>query len=257
VRSARLGRRAVPAILLGVVFLLAWEAYARASGIDAVVLPPPSRVLASLWTFRDDALRHAATTLVEALIGLGVAIVLAVAVASAMDRVGPIRDALAPYLVGSQAIPIVAIAPLLVLWFGFGLAPKVLVVVLVSFFPLAIGLLDGFAGAPAAATDLIRSYGANDNQVFRQVRWPYGLPGFFTGLRIAATYAVVGAVFGEYVGAREGLGIWMQISQNSFRTDLVFAAILVAALMSVALYAAASLLERLVIPWFRASRLAA
>jgi ABC-type nitrate/sulfonate/bicarbonate transport system permease component len=153
-------------------------------------------------------------------------------------------------------VPVVAIAPLLVLWFGFGLAPKVLIVVLVTFFPVTIALLDGFAAASGEATDLLRSLGASRGQLFRKLRWPAALPSFFTGLRIAATYGVIGAVFGEYVGAYEGLGIWMQLSQNAFRTDLVFAAILLAAVLSVALFGLVVVLERLVIPWYSASRTA-
>ena len=106
----------------------------------------------------------------------------------------------------------VALAPLFLLWFGFGLAPKVLVVVLVTFFPIVVALLDGFRGVAPEAEDLLRSYGATDGQAFRKLRWPAALPSFFTGLRISVVYAVIGAVFGEYVGAREGLGIWMQLS---------------------------------------------
>jgi len=150
----------------------------------------------------------------------------------------------------------VAIAPLLVLWFGFGLAPKILIVVLVTFFPVTIALLDGFAAPSGEATDLLRSFGADRLQIFRKLRWPAALPSFFTGLRIAATYGVIGAVFGEYVGAYEGLGIWMQLSQNAFRTDLVFGAILLSAALSVTLFGLVALGERLVIPWYRASRAA-
>jgi ABC-type nitrate/sulfonate/bicarbonate transport system permease component len=157
-------------------------------------------------------------------------------------------------LVASQTIPVVAIAPLLVLWFGFGLAPKVLMVVLVTFFPITVALLDGFGAATAEATDILRSMGATPRQVFRKLRWPAALPSLFTGLRIAATYAVIGAVFGEYVGAYEGLGIWMKLSQNAFRMDLVFGAVLLTALLSVALFAAVRLAERLTIPWYAASR---
>jgi ABC-type nitrate/sulfonate/bicarbonate transport system permease component len=154
-----------------------------------------------------------------------------------------------PILVTSQTIPVVAVAPLFLLWFGFGVLPKVLVVVLVTFFPIVVALLDGFGSASRDASDLLRSYGATDWQAFRKLRWPTALPSFFTGLRIAVVYAVIGAVFGEYVGAREGLGIWMQLSQNSFRTDLVFAAIVVTSLVSLALYAVVGLIRRATIPW--------
>ena len=108
-----------------------------------------------------------------------------------------------------------AIAPLFVIWFGFGLLPKVLIVVLVTFFPIDVALLDGFAARRPEAMDLMRSLGATDRQTFRKLRWPAALPSFFTGLRIASMYAVIGAIFGEYVGATEGLGIWMQLSQNA------------------------------------------
>jgi NitT/TauT family transport system permease protein len=124
----------------------------------------------------------------------------------------------------------------------------------VTFFPITVALLDGFASTPDDRTDLMRSMGASDDQVFRKLRWPTGLPGLFTGLRISATYAVVAAVIAEYVGATEGLGIWMQLAQRSFRTDLVFAAIVLTAVLSVALVALVTVIERVAIPWSHASR---
>jgi ABC-type nitrate/sulfonate/bicarbonate transport system permease component len=182
-------------------------------------------------------------------LGFSLAVVLAILAAAAMDRAPAARRAVEPILVATQTIPVVALAPLFLLWFGFGLAPKVLVVILVTFFPIVVALLDGFRAAPPEASDLLRSYGATDGQAFRTLRWPAALPSFFTGLRISVVYAVIGAVFGEYVGAREGLGIWMQLSQNSFRTDLVFAAIVVTSAISLLLYWAVGLLRRVVIPW--------
>jgi ABC-type nitrate/sulfonate/bicarbonate transport system permease component len=249
-----IARRWGPPLLLVVALLVAWEAYCRLAGVSPVVLPAPSRILDQLWTFRGDAVRHTLPTLTETATGLAVSVVVSVAAAVLMDRFEVARRALQPLLVASQTVPVVAIAPLLVLWFGFGLAPKILIVVLVTFFPVTIALLDGFAAASGEATDLLRSFGAGRGQLFRKLRWPAALPSFFTGLRIAATYGVIGAVFGEYVGAYEGLGIWMQLSQNAFRTDLVFAAILLAAVLSVALFGLVVVLERLVIPWYPASR---
>jgi ABC-type nitrate/sulfonate/bicarbonate transport system permease component len=249
-------RRVLPAILLIGAALLTWETYCRLSGISPIVLPSPTRIVDALWDFRADAARHTATTLLEALLGFAVALGLAVLVASAMDRVEVLRRALYPILVGSQTLPIVAIAPLLVIWFGFGLAPKVVVIVLVTFFPIVVALLDSFAATPSEATDLMRTMGATDHQAFRLLRLPAALPGLFTGIRIAVPYAVVGAIFGEYVGAVEGLGIWMQVSQNAFRTDLVFAAVLITAVVSIALFLLVGVVERLVIPWSRARRAA-
>lgn len=246
--------RAGPPVALVATILVAWEVGCRASAVSPFVLPAPTRILEQLWLFRADALRHAVPTLTEALVGLAVSIGLSVAVAALLDRFERVRRAVQPLLVASQTVPVVAIAPLLVLWFGFGLAPKVLIVVLVTFFPMTVALLDGFRSVGPEAADLMRSLGASRRAVFVKLRWPAALPSFFTGLRIAVTYAVIGAVFGEYVGATEGLGIWMQLSQNAFRTDLVFAAIVVTAALSVALFAAVGLAERAVIPWYRASR---
>jgi ABC-type nitrate/sulfonate/bicarbonate transport system permease component len=128
------------------------------------------------------------------------------------------------------------------------------VVVLVTFFPITVALLAGFGSTPADATELMRSFGASSGQTFRKLRWPTGLPAFFTGLRISATYAVIAAVIAEYVGATEGLGIWMVLSQRSFRTDLVFGAILLTAALSIALFVLVVVAERAFIPWYRASR---
>lgn len=250
-------RRLGPPLLLIGLILVGWELYARRSGVSPFVLPAPSQVVGALWTFRDEAVRQALPTVLETAAGFAASIVGAIAVAVALDRVSWARAAVEPLLVGSQTIPIVAIAPLVVVWFGFGLLPKVLVVILVTFFPITIALLDGFAATRADASDLLRSFGASGGQAFRALRWPSALPSFFTGLRISATYAVVAAVIGEYVGATEGLGIWMQLSQRSFRTDLVFAAILLTAVLSVALYLTVAAAEHAAIPWWRASRSAA
>jgi len=244
----RLGRWGLPVLVL-LLLLLAWELAVRVFAADPILLPGPVRVLDSLWAFRAQAIRHVIPTLLETVVGLSVSIAFGIGVAIVLDRVAVLRRAVEPLLVASQTIPIVAVAPLLVLWFGFGLAPKVIVVVLVTFFPVAVSLLDGLRSGAPEAGDLMRSYAASDAQTFRNLRWPVAMPSLFTGLRVAVVYGVIGAVFGEYVGATEGLGIWMQLSQNSFRTDLVFAAVLLSALVSLALYALVSIAERVLVPW--------
>jgi NitT/TauT family transport system permease protein len=246
--SGRIGRWWPPLALVGAVVLL-WEGYVRIAGLSPITLPAPSRVLGALWDFRETAVGHLVPTVVETLVGCALSVVLAVAAAVALDRWGPVRRAVEPLLVASQTIPVVAIAPLFVIWFGFGLLPKVLIVVLVTFFPVTVALLDGFGRIEPEAMDLMRSMGASARQTFAKLRWPGALPSLFTGLRISVVYAVIGAIFGEYVGATQGLGIWMQLSQNSFRTDLVFAAILLTATVSLVLYAAVGLVERAVVPW--------
>jgi len=243
-----IGRWGPPLVLTGALVLI-WETYVRLAGLDPITLPSPSRVVAALWDFREAAVGHLVPTLVEALTGCAMAVVLATMTAIALDRWTPVRRAVEPLLVTSQTIPIVAIAPLFVIWFGFGLLPKVVIVVLVTFFPVTVALLDGFGRVDPEATTLLRSLGGSTEQTFRKLRWPSALPSLFTGLRISVVYAVIGAIFGEYVGATNGLGIWMKLSQNSFRTDLVFGAILLTALVSIALYLAVGVVERIVVPW--------
>jgi NitT/TauT family transport system permease protein len=247
-------RRIGPPVALVVAALLLWEVYVRLTDADPIVLPPPSRVLTALWDARAIAAGHLVPTLVEAIVGCAVSAAFAIGVAVALDRWLPARRAIEPLLVTSQTIPIVAIAPLFVIWFGFGLLPKVLIVVLVTFFPIVVALLDGFGRVDPAGQDLFESMGATPRQTFAKLRWPSALPFLFTGLRISAVYAVIGAIFGEYVGATEGLGIWMKLSQTSFRTDLVFGAILLTAVVSVVLYLGVGALERLVVPWSPAAR---
>jgi len=239
----------IPAAVLG-----GWELYCRASGIAPSVLPAPSRIAEKTWEARSTAATHAWQTIKETVIGFGASIVFAVAVALIMDQIAAVRRGLYPLLVGSQTVPIIAIAPLMIIWFGFGLLPKVLVVILVTFFPIVVALLDGLASTERDAMNLMKTMGASRWQMLRYLRIPNSLPFFFTGVRISATYAVVAAIFAEYVGAYEGLGIWMQISNSSFRTDLVFGAILITAALSVTLFLIVYVVSRLTIPWYYASR---
>ena len=248
--------RALPALLLAAVILVAWEGYVRAAEVRPQVLPAPSRVLTEGWAFRDLIWSHVVPTLGETAIGFSLAILVGTSAAVGIDFSMTVRRALYPVLVASQAIPVVAVAPLLVLWFGFGIVPKALVVALVTFFPITVGWVDGFAATERAASNLLRSMGASRWQVFRLVRVPGALPSFFSGLRIAITYAVVGAIFAEYVGAKRGLGIFMQLQQNAFRTDLVMAAVAVTAVITVALFLATYAVERAAIPWHAAARAA-
>lgn len=254
--AGTLTRRAGPALALVATIVVVWELGCRLLAVDPLTLPAPSRILGALWAARTVAAGHALTTLGETVVGFSVSVVFAVAAALAMDSLGWVRRAVYPLLVASQTVPIVAVAPLFVLWFGFGLLPKVLVVVLVTFFPIVVALLDGLASADRDATDLLESMGASRSQQLFKLRLPGALPSFFTGLRIAVTYAVIGAIFGEAVGAVDGLGIWMVLSKNLFKTDLVFAAVLVTGALTLGLWLLVGLAERLVIPWYREARLA-
>ncbi|MGO4200549.1 ABC transporter permease [Rhodococcus sp. TAF43] len=242
-------RRLLPAIVVVIALVAAWQAYVAASGIRPQVLPSPARVLEQGWAHRDDIAVHAWSTLQVTLVGFAVSLAVAWALAIVVDFSPWLRRAFVPLFVISQTLPIIAIAPLMIIWFGFGLLPKILVIALATFFPMAIGLIEGFASTDREAGALLRSMGASRWQQFRYVRLPSALPRFFTALRIGVTYAVVGAVFAEYVGATSGLGIYMSIQKNSFRTDLVLAAVLVTAAISVALYLCTFAIERVVAPW--------
>ncbi|WP_039829114.1 ABC transporter permease [Nocardia testacea] len=250
-RSAGI-RWALPSVVTVALLVALWQIYVEISGIRPQLLPSPGRVVAQGWAHRDEIGTHAAATLQVTLAGFAVSLILAWLLAVVVDFSPWLRRAFVPLFVASQTLPIIAIAPLMIIWFGFGLLPKVLVVALVTFFPMAIGLIEGFAAADREAGALLRSMGASRIQVFRYVRLPSAVPRFFTALRIGITYAVVGAVFAEYVGASEGLGIYMSLQKNSFRTDLVLAAVLVTALLSIALYLLTFVVERIVAPWSRA-----
>ncbi|HZP26985.1 MAG TPA: ABC transporter permease [Dehalococcoidia bacterium] len=240
---------ALPPLALLTAAIAGWELYVQLSGINPTTLPAPSRIFDSAVTARADLWDNGLTTLREAVIGLGVSVALGVLFALAIDQSGTVRRALYPLLVTSQTIPIVAIAPLLVLWFGFDLTPKIIVVALYTFFPITVAFASGLAATDREAMVLLHTLGASRLQALRILRIPFALPYLFTGLRIGVTYAVVGAVFGEWSGAREGLGIYMLLTKNSFRTDLVFAAIFVTAGLSLLLFLAVGLLERLLVRW--------
>lgn len=244
----------LPPLVFVTAAIAVWEIAVRMTEVRPQVLPAPSRVAEAGWGQREIILDHALSTLAVTAAGFGLSLVVAWAIAVAADFSPTLRRGVMPLLVASQTIPVIAIAPLVVIWFGFGLWPKMLVVALVTFFPLVVGLVEGFASAPAEASGLLRSMGASKARTFLLVRLPSALPAFFTALRIGITYAVTGAIFAEYVGAKQGLGIYMSVQKNAFRTDLVLAAVAVTALVSVALYLSTYLLERLIIPWHVSQR---
>jgi ABC-type nitrate/sulfonate/bicarbonate transport system permease component len=244
-------RRLSPPLLLLAAIALLWEGYVRVDGVPPSILPSPSRIFNASVQSAGLIRWHATQTLLETLAGFALAIAVAVLFAVLIDFSLVARRAVLPLLIASQTVPIVALAPLLVLWFGYGALPKVLVVGLICFFPMVVALAHGLSAAEPDLVKLYRSFGASRAQIFWRVRLPTALPLFFAGVRIAITYSVIGAVFGEYVGARRGLGILLQTAKNSYRTDLVFSMIAVTAGLSLSLYGLAVLVERLAIPWAR------
>lgn len=258
-RDPRVARRlsrfnlAWPSLLLVLVGIAIWELYVRWQDVSPSVLPAPIDITQSSWDDRDNLWNALWVTFQETIVGLGIAVVAAIVLAVAMDFIPWVRRGIYPILVSSQTIPIVAIAPLVIIWFGFGLLPKVLVVAFYTFFPIVVGLAQGLASTDPDAMNLLRSMRATRWQIFLRTRLPSSLPSFFTGLRITVTYAVVAAVFAEYVGSFEGLGIYMQQMRNAYRTDLVFGAVIMTMLLTLMLFLIVVIIERIVMPWHRST----
>ncbi|MDE6751773.1 MAG: ABC transporter permease [Eubacterium sp.] len=196
-------------------------------------------------------LKQASYTLQEAVYGLGIGIILAFIVATLMDRFSFIYKAVYPILIITQTIPTIAIAPLLVLWMGFGMAPKITLVVITTFFPISIGLLDGFQSADGDEINMMRSMGANRLQIFRHIKLPSATGSFFSGLRISASYAVVGAVISEWLGGFYGLGVYMTRVKKAYAFDKMFAVIVFISVISLLLMALISVLQKAAMPWER------
>jgi putative hydroxymethylpyrimidine transport system permease protein len=239
----------VAAALLVLAALAGWEAIVRAGAVDPLLLPAPTAVAEALWEDRGVLASDLATTTYEVLLGLLAAVAAGVAIAVAMHLSPTIRRALRPLVIGSQAVPIPVIAPLVVLVLGFGLAPKVLLVALVCFFPVAINLYDGLRSADPDARKLLRSLDATRWQTLRMLEAPSALPAAFTGVRVAAAVAVIGAVFAEWAGSDAGLGHLLLTANGQLLTARAFAATFLLIALAVALYGAVALLERRVVDW--------
>ncbi|MBN1203185.1 MAG: ABC transporter permease [Anaerolineae bacterium] len=219
------------------------------------IFPSPGEVY-DAWELHQDRLLadHIPETLWETLAGLAMAVVLGVLIAGLMDFSPLLRWVLYPVLVVSQTIPIFAIAILLILIFGFGSGPKITVVVLFCFFPVALSTFSGLQSTDPELLSLLRAMGGNSFQLWTKARLPAAMPSFFAGLRIAATYSVVGAIFGEYITAQVGLGVFLKRSYSSFRLDQAYLAIILTAVLSLLLVLLVGLIERLALRWYYTSR---
>lgn len=227
--------RALAALCVG---LAIWQGTVWATGLPRFILPPPARVAETLWTSRALIAEHALVTLGEVLIGMGLGAALGMATAIWL-AMSPRAAAIArPLLVFSQAVPVFALAPILTLWFGYGLWSKVAMAVLIIYFPVTSAFYDGLTRTPHGFLDLARVMGATRRTAMLRVRIPAALPALGSGLRLAAVYAPIGAVIGEWVGASRGLGYLMLLANGRGKTDLMFAAMIVLACMAVALHRA-------------------
>ncbi len=242
--------RALPPLALLAALIGVWEVWVRLADIDPAVLAPPSRVAGALVDTADILAGHAGTTLAETAIGLliGTFVGLGAAVLVALWPIA--RRAVEPLLVVLQTIPPVVLAPILVLALGFGWAPRIVVVVLIVFFPVAIAASGAFLTVDRDRVDLVCAFGGTRSDVLRHVTLPAALPAVFDGIRISAAYAVAGAAIAEQIGgARSGLGLYIVRSQRSFRTDQVIAGVVVIAVLSLAVYALVTVVARHATPW--------
>jgi ABC-type nitrate/sulfonate/bicarbonate transport system permease component len=244
-------RRFLLAGLLLAGFVLVWQGVASLDAVDDLTLASPVETAEALgddWSLLMD---NAGVTLIEVLLGLAISVAAGIGFAVAMHLYRPLREAAYPLLVASQAIPIVVLAPIFVLAFDYGIGPKLAIVALICFFPITVNVLDGLRAVDPELLKLMRSLGASRPQSLRKVELPSALPYFFSGLRVAATVSVIGAVFGEWAGADEGLGRLVLLGNNQLQTPRVYAGIVILTLMAVALFALATVAERLACPWNR------
>lgn len=248
-RSKSMLKRNIPSILAVATLLLVWQLICMLGLMPSYMLPSPIKVLEAFVDELPLLWKNSLITLQEAFVGLLLGVSVGFLTAVLMDAFDILYKAFYPLLIITQTIPTVAIAPLLVLWFGYEMTPKIILIVISTFFPVTVGLLDGFRNADKDAIGLLRSMGANRLQIFRYIKFPSALPQLFSGLRIAAAYSVVGAVISEWLGGFGGLGVYMTRVKKAFAFDKMFAVIFLISGISLALMALVELAEKKCMPY--------
>lgn len=242
-------KRNLPSIAAVAALLLLWQAVCALGWVPGYMLPSPVQVVQAFLSELPLLFENSLITLQEAFLGLLLGVTVGFLAAVLMDAFEVLYKAFYPLLILTQTIPSVAIAPLLVLWFGYGMTPKIVLIVISTFFPVTVGLLDGFRSADRDAIGLLRSMGANRLQIFRHIKFPSALPQLFSGLRIAAAYSVVGAVISEWLGGFGGLGVYMTRVKKAFAFDKMFAVIFLISAISLALMALVELAQKKCMPY--------
>lgn len=242
----------MPAAAALLIILLLWLILSETGVVPAYMLPSPVDVLKAFAGDFTIILRHSAYTLTEAAAGLMMGVLLAFVMATLMDRFIVLDRACYPLMVITQTIPTIAIAPILVLWMGFGMAPKIALVVITTFFPIAVGLLDGYRSVDRDSINLMRSMGAGRVRIFTHLKFPAALPHFFSGLKISASYAVVGALVSEWLGGFNGLGVYMTRVKKAYAFDKMFAVILFIIIISLLLMLLVQCIRKASMPWEKA-----
>ncbi len=238
-----------------IVFLVVlWHFSVALGWVNDFVLPYPADVVRTLYEIRVNLWDHLKMTLQEAIYGLVLAIFFSVLVAFLMDQFISVKKALFPIFLVSQTVPVILLAPLLAMWFGFGMTPKVIVVVLVCFFPIVVSLNEGLESVDKDEIDLLKSMGAGSLQIFSTVKFPSAMISFFSGLKVAGTYSFMGAVISEWMGGTKGLGIYYLRAKKSFDINRVFAVVIVIVGISMLIYYSVTVLQRVSMPWNREKR---
>jgi len=246
-------RRPVPDVVLALglmaAVILIWELAIRLFNVSAFVLPAPTAVIRSLIVSRAQLAAAAQATAIEVLVGFVFAAITGITVALVIVRFERFGRALYPLIVLFQNVPKVALAPIFILWFGYDLAPKILLIVVIAFFPVAIDMLAGLQSVEPSFVALMQSVGASKGKILMRVRIPHSLPHLMAGLKVAITFSVIGAIVGEFAGASQGLGYIIQFASTQLNTPLIFAALVVVSVLGLAFYYVVELAERLLVPW--------
>lgn len=247
-RLRSIGNKIAPIVFI-LILLIIWEFIVNVGGIEKYILPAPTDVIKVLIKDFRTMIPHISATLYEGMVGFLIAIVLSIILAVIMDMVPLIKRTLYPVLVISQTIPTVALAPLFIIWFGFGALPKIIVVVIVCFFPIVISIVDGLEGVDKDLINHFKLMGASKLNVFLHLKLPYGMINFFSGMRIAATYSIMGAVIGEWLGGDKGLGVYMTRARSAYALDKMFASIVIIVAISMGIFLLVSFMEKVFTPW--------
>ncbi|WP_199620375.1 ABC transporter permease [Paenibacillus alkalitolerans] len=240
-----------PPVTAVMLFLLLWQVAVWVWDVPKFILPGPVVIAEAAVADAKVVARHAGSTLSIAVSGLAIGCLVGMGVAVALHFSVRLKSALSPLLVLSQNVPIVVLATLLVVWFGFGILPKLILITLVCFFPVAVAMMDGLVSADRGMCDYMRMLGATRWQTFAKLEFPWSLPSIFSGLKIAAAYSVLAAVFSEWVGSKSGMGYYLQLKKTGFQVDRMFVAVIVIVVLSWLLYGLMVWLERATVKWRR------
>lgn len=232
-----------------IIIIALWQAIVTLENVPQYILPSPLKIVNTLFKEIDTIAVHTKVTLYESFVGFVISIILSFILAILMDSFSILKKSIYPILVISQTIPTIAIAPLFIIWFGFGPLPKIIVVVMVCFFPIVISLVDGFEKIDRDYINLFHTFKASKLQTFYHLKLPYAMVNLFSGLKIAATYMIMSAVIGEWLGGDQGIGVYMVRAKSAYALDKVFAAILVIVFVSILIIYIIDFIGKKIVHW--------